>query len=421
MGQYVDPAALTGNFKEVYGEEIIKLVPEQYKFLRMLPFVEAEKELGNKYHQPVLLTRSHGVTYAAADSGAFALNDHVAPQTKDAFLQGSQMLLRDAISYDAAARANRSHKAFRQTTQFIVEEMKDSMSYRLEAALLYGGVGLATVASSANVSGTVTTLTVTLAKWAVGMWAGAENCPLDAYESGGTKINTNAKLVVTEVSLDNRTIKVSGNSSDITALDTYIAANADATSLYFYGSKGNEMLGLDYLLSTSGSIFGIDNSVYNLWKGNSYSAGGALTMSKLLSAVAKGVERGLMQDVVALVNPNTWANLQSDLAALRRYDGSYSSEKSENGSREICYYGQNGEIKIVSHAMIKHGEAFIFPPKRVKRLGATDVTFNTPGRGEEIFLQMPNNAGFELRCYADMAIIIEKPCHCIKITGIVNS
>lgn len=424
MAQYVSPVELTGNFKEVYGDDIGKLVPQSVKFQKAVDFVDGEKELGNKYHQPLLLTRSHGFTYAAADSGAFALNDHVAPQMKDAQLQGSQILLREAIGYDTAARASKGgKKAFKKATELIVEEMRDSMAYRLELSLLYGSVPISKIASSVNSSATVTALTLKTSEWALGMWAGGENCPLDAYQSdGSTKINSNAKLVITVVDFDNRKITVSGNSTDIAALDTYVAANANVTQLYFYGAKGNEMAGLDKIVTNTGTLFNVDAATYNLWKGVTVSAGSAaLTMAKILGALSKGVQRGLMEDVICLMNPDTWANVQSDLAALRRYDGSYSSDKATNGSKEIEFFYQSGSVKLVSHAMIKEGECFIIPPKRLKRIGAADVSFNTPGRGDEIFLQMPNNAGFELRVYTDQALFSERPAWLLKINNIVNA
>lgn len=425
MAQYVSPAELSGNFKEVYADDVAKMVPQQAKLQGpgMIPFVEQEKELGNKYHQPLLLSRSHGFTYAAADSGAFALNDHVAPQMKDAYLQGSQILLREAIGYDTAARANKSKKAFRKATELIVEEMRDSMAHRLELSLLYGQSDLGTVASSANSSATVTVLTITLAKWALGIWAGGENCPVDVYQSNGTtKINSNAKCVITVVNFDDRKLTISGNATDIAAIDTYVAANADGARLFFYGAASNEMAGLDKIVTNTGELFGVNATTYNLWKGNSVSAGSAtLTMAKILGALAKAVERGLMEDVVCIMNPNTWANVQSDLAALRRYDGSYSSEKATNGSKEIEFFYQNGSVKLVSHSLVKQGECFILPVKRLKRVGAIDITFNTPGRSEEIFLQMPNNAGFELRCYTDQALFCERPAWLVKITAIVNA
>jgi len=38
-----------------------------------------------------------------------------------------------------------------------------------------------------------------------------------------------------------------------------------------------EMIGLDKILTTSGSLFGINNSSYALWAGNAVSVSGRLT------------------------------------------------------------------------------------------------------------------------------------------------
>ena len=105
MAQYVTPSQLSGLFKESYGDDVMNLVPEVAKNVKMIPFVSRDKELGNKYHQPVIVASEQGVTYAAADAGAFALEDSVSMTMQDAQIQGAQMLLRSAISYDSAARS----------------------------------------------------------------------------------------------------------------------------------------------------------------------------------------------------------------------------------------------------------------------------------------------------------------------------
>jgi hypothetical protein len=68
-GAYVDPSSLTGLFYEVYGDDVINLIPESAKIVKAVPFAPAEKQEGNKYHQPVILSYEHGVTYAAPDAG----------------------------------------------------------------------------------------------------------------------------------------------------------------------------------------------------------------------------------------------------------------------------------------------------------------------------------------------------------------
>jgi len=50
MATYTTPTQLSGLFKEAYGDEIVKLVPDAAKLVKMVPFVQRDKELGNKFH-----------------------------------------------------------------------------------------------------------------------------------------------------------------------------------------------------------------------------------------------------------------------------------------------------------------------------------------------------------------------------------
>jgi hypothetical protein len=157
-----------------------------------------------------------------------------------------------------------------------------------------------------------------------------------------------------------------------------------------------------------------------LWKGNNVSITGQLTFAKLLSGIAKAVQRGLQEKVLVLVNPDTWAVLAADLAALRKFDGSYTKSMGDNGFETLKFYGQNGEIEIIPHSIIKPSEAFAFPAKRVRRVGAQEISFKTPGFTEDMFLPLPNNAGYELRVYTDQAVLIETPARCVYLSGFTN-
>lgn len=419
----VSPSDLTGLFKEVYGDSIINLIPPSAKLVKQVPFVEREKELGNLYHQPVVVTYSHGVTYAAANAGAFTLKSTVAMSMQDAQVNAPQILLREALAYDAAAKASRGPKAFVAATELLVETMMESAQKRLEIACWYGGTGLGQIASGglSNTNATTEVCTISVATWAAGIWAGMKNAKINFYDSTGTIISssTDAIFTISVVDVANRKLTVTGTATGITALH---AATNFPLDIYFDGANGNEMSGINTILTNTTTLFNIDAGAYELWKGNSYSAGStALTFGKVLGAISDAVNLGLDEDVVLWVNPKTWSNLNSDLAALRRLDGSFKVNKGENGVRSITYYGQNGDIEVMSHNIIKQGEAFVLPMKRVKRLGAQDVSFKTPGREDEIFLHLPDSAGFELRNYTDQQVFIETPARCVKITTIVNA
>lgn len=417
MAQDNTTTTLSGLFKEVYANELRNLIPENVMLQKMIPFVESSKEIGNKYHQPVQVSHEHGITYASADSGAFALNAAIASQFKDAQVDGSQMLLRSSMSYEAAARASNDKKAFVKATSLMVTNMVNSMAKRLEIGILYGRSGIGKKLSQTG-AGTTRAYTLDTASWAAGIWAGSESMAVDFYNVS-TKLNTNADVVVTSVDLDLRIVNVSGNAADLTAIDAVALAD-----IYFKGAFGNEFAGLDKIITNSGVLFNIDASLFALWKGNTYSAGSAaLSLTKILSAVAKGVERGLDEAVVCLVSPKTWSNLASDQASLRRYDDSYRAGGLDNGAEKFTFHGQNGKIEVLSSIYVKEGEAFIFPPKRLKRIGALDISFKMPGRQqqEDFFIELANSAGYELRSYTDQSLFCDSPAKLIKITLIVNS
>lgn len=411
---------LNGLFKEVYNDTLGSLIPEAAILTKMIKFETREKQLGGKYHQPVVVAQEHGVTYAAADAGAFALNAPISMQTRDATVDGAQMLLRSALSYEAAARATGSKNAFADATSLQVENMMSSLTKRLELSMWYGqsATGLGVVDTHTARTATTCTLTFTAASWAGGIWAGAENAQLDLFKvSDHTKINTNGAVSVVSYNTSDRTMVISGVAADITAI---VAMAGNDSYVRFYGANGTEMVGIDKIITGTGTIFGIDNSVYNLWKGSTYAVGGAISFAALQNATAVAVERGgLDEETTVFVNPKKWTVLLNEQAALRSYDSSYKSAQFDAGSNSLTFFGQAGKMNIVAHPYIKEGEAFILPTKRIKRIGAQNISFDIPGRTPgEIFLQLADSAGFEYRLYSNQAIIAETPAKLVKLTGI---
>lgn len=421
-----DPAALTGLFKEAYGDDLINLIPECAKVQKAVPFIEKSKEEGNFYNQPVVVQQEHGFSYGSATDGAFTLAGSVSMATQNAKVQGSQIVLQSQMSYDAAAKAaGGGKKAFRDSTELLFENMAESFRKRVEIMDIYGASpnGIARINARTNQSATQTRLTITLAEFAAGIWAGAKGMTLDAYQNDGTtKINTNGVLSVASVDLDNRYLFLNGIAADITALDTYVNANADLTKIFFAGAKAKEAAGIDAIVVNAGTLFNISAATYtDLWKGVTYSAGsGVLTFGKVIRGLAVAASRGLDETTTLYVNPLTWSNLNDDLAALRRFPDR-STGKFVQGADSIEYYGPTGVVKVEPHLFIKQGEAFAIPMKRMLRPGAVDMTFKIPGMGEQMFVLMASNAGFEVRAYTDQALFCETPSRMVKFTSIVNS
>lgn len=405
------PDGVTGNlnglFKEVYADKMKELIPDGVKLLNMIKFMSKDKQPGNLYHQPVVLGLEHGITFASSEDDAFALQPAISGAIKDAQVRGSPAVLRSILGYTAASRAAQGGaQAFMDATKFVVGNMLRSMVKKLEIEMLYGQMGYAIIKST-YASGN--TLPIKDSEWAPGIWAGAENMPLEIRSNAGV---LRGYCNVVSVDMDAKTITVDAAPAGISAGNDII---------YHKGAYGNEFVGIHKVLTSTGVLFNIDTSVYNLFKGNEYDAqNGALSFSKLNQSIARAVEKGLEAKVTALVNPRAWANMMNDQAALRKYDGSYSKQKAENGSESLLFHSQNGEIEIVPSIYVKEGYAYLLYSEDWARVGSTDVTFQRPGADGRFFRDLENASGYELRCYTDQAIFCASPGKNVLIKNIVN-
>lgn len=408
MAQYNTASTISAWLKEIYADNLSNLIPEGVRLLKSVQFSAGEKEIGDKYVQPVALSHEAGFSVG---SGAFSLNDSIAASYAEAQVEGKNLLLRTAVSYDAASKASNSKKAFVKWSEQVIGNMTSSFTKRLEILHFYGGTSIGKVESEDGAGA----LTIYAAHWASGIWAGSEGMQIEAFTalSGGSQHG--ATLTVTAVDLVSRIVTVtsSGTVGDVNADDF----------LFFKGFRGSEMNGIDKIATATTSIYNIDPSSYALWKGNSYSAGSAqLTFGKIQRAVALGVAKGLDEKVTCYVSPATYADLNTDMAALRMTDSSFSAKKGESGHEAISFYSLCGEIEIVPSIYVKEGEAFCVPLKRLKRIGASDVTMRMPGMSDEqLMLQLPSNAGYEMRLFYDGNLFCERPAYVTKITSIKNN
>ena len=402
-------STLNGFFKEAYADKLKELIPDGVKLLNRIKFAPKDKQPGNLYHQPVILGMEHGVTFASSDEDAFNLNPPVAGVIKDAQIKGNPVVMRSLLGYVSASRAALGgQKAFMDATKFLVANMLRSMAKKLEIELLYGQMGYGVVGSVST-----STLTISTAEWAPGIWAGAEGMPIEIRNAAGSTSRGN--FTVSSVDMDARTVTLTSDAA---------AAGVVATDVIWHkGAYGNEFPGIHKVLTqSSGSLFNIDVGTYNLFRGNSYSASSAaLSFTKLNQAAARAVEKGLDSKLLALVNPRGWANMLNDQAALRRYDSSFKAEKAEVGSKSILFHSQNGEIEIEPSIYVKEGYAFLLSLEDWYRIGSTDMTFKRPGQGDEFFRDVENSAAYELRLYSDQAVFCCAPGRNVVITSIVNS
>jgi hypothetical protein len=395
---------LDGLYKKVYGAKgPIVALPETSIMQDLVPFQSAKRE-GKSYNVPIVVSDEHGFSYGDADE-TITLNTEIAATLKEITVNGAQIVGQASLNYAAAARSEGSEAAFMSAGHLVVQNLNTSASKKLEASLLYGRSGIATV-SSLNSQDII----CTAASWADGLMMSLINCKIDVYQSDNTTLRQ-GDLVVTAVNPTTYTITVTGTTSGIVSTDI----------VYFDGANGKECYGLNSIMTNTGTMFGISATTYPIWSASSYSASSApLTMAKVLGAAAQAVSRGgLNGEAVLLCHPSSWNNLNSDQAALRSYTDSGS--KATNGFGEIEYRGVNGKIKVVSHPMVKRGDAFLFNPKDLKRVGSQDISNTTPGRSDEIFMHSQTLSAYLIRVYSNQAIFCEKPAAMVKLTSIVPS
>ena len=402
-------ASLDTAFKYVQENKLKYLNSNSAILLNMVPMKDADI-LGRKFLLPVALTYELGYTFG--DGTVFQLNDSLAAVYEEIDVDPTPVCLRTRVSLSAANRWKAgSSKSVINNVAIRAGQMKKSLQKIAEICMLHGRTGIGAVEAVSDSSGT-NVLTITDATWSSGIFAGMVGMKLDAYTSTN-KQNTNAALVISVVNHDEMKITVTGNSTDTAAIDV-------GSVLYPYGAYGADQYGIKYQLDTSGTIFGIANSTYDLWKACEHNVGGAISMSELLQGQAKAVNRGgLEEDVIVLMSPSNWEALNSDLSALRDFDGSYKVSKGENGFNAITYHGQAGKIDLISHPYMMDGDAFSMPKSCLRRVGASDIDFmKDEDGGYWRSLDVAGYAGYQATCQYEMQLVITEPAKCVYYYGI---
>lgn len=397
--------SLNALFKEQYAKKLEDLTPDMYKLYKSVPFIPKDAQGGNAYHQAVVVAYSHGLTFASSTDDAFNLNAPVASQVKQASIQGNTVVLRDVLGVTAASRASKGGaSAFMDATKYLVGNMMRSITQALEIEMFYGQMGLSVIASTA-----ANVITLSTAEFAAGIWAGAENMPIEIRDTAGV---LRGSASVTAVDISARTITV----------DALPAGSVATDIIWRKGAYGAEFAGLHKILSNSGVLFGIDASQYGLWKGNSYSAGSAsLSLAKIERALSLPVAKGLQDDVVVYMNPRTWDDMLVEQTALRKFDSSYDPKTMESGAKALKFHGQNGIISIESSIYVKEGYAYVICLKDFEKVGSSDISFERPGMEGKFFRDLDSAHGYELRCFADVALLCKAPGRQVIITAIVNT
>lgn len=409
---------LNGYYKIHYGEKQ-KPIPAFGVVQKLLPFQRRAKT-GKTYNEPIFTKRSHGVTFAKSTARtAYALAAARSLQSEEASISGAEIILRENVAYGALAASEGGEQvSFGSAFDEAVLGIEESHRFYVESLMLYGRTSVATIETTANVNATSTTITVTKQSWAVGLWAQMENALVDIYDAvDGTKINTTGSVTVTSLSnVDTRKILLTAAAADITAID---AGAALSYVIVFVAASGEVMDGIDKIITNTGTLFGISAATNSVWRANTLDCGGVeLTMSKCLAGQTLAVGRGGMGEMTYLLNPMTWQDVAEDQAALRRHGEA--STKMVNGAETIEFNGTGGKIIFAQHPMVKCGDAFGIQAKHWIRGGESDLVSKLPGaNNDDFFVELADNAGFQMRNFSSQFIYCRKPSAQVKLYNIV--
>jgi hypothetical protein len=426
----IDGTTGEGLWKDCFGE-LENTVPNWALVSKDIPYKERAK-LGKNYLFPVRLRRGHGVTLAGGSTAftAFALNAVKSGQTDDASVQGAMYVGRESFAYKAVAAGLANGKqAFVDVFADGVEDLYTTASFYEEAIMLYGQTSFGTF-NEAGPNATTATLDLTVASTAPGLCAQLEGAYIDVYSDTafGTKRNATNPIEVTGFLFDPGTgvgqLSLAGTASDIDAIavgDVFVPRG-------WYSSGHMSFAGLDKILTTtSGTIFGIDVGTYPTWGGTTYDCGtAAATFLKMIKAAISIAVRcpPMDEEITVYCSPMTWTDFNNNHAALRRFAESTKGSL-DLGTKKITYYSNAGaSISIVSHPMVKAGEFFMGYTSQATRGGVSDPSFNLgkdTGGAERFLRELAENAGFEIRVFWDLFMILRKPKAWIKGTNVVNS
>ena len=434
-------STLVGLFKETYADNFFESWAFMAKLAKKISFVAREAQPGNLYHQPVDVQFEQGISIAAAGAVPGAAGGPVffsptAGQSQDAQLAGAQIIGRSQVTYESIARSANSKAAFKAATQFVVRRLSQAVLKRLEIQLLHGQRGVGIVSSLATETGSSgnysTVVTITDAEWSTGIWAGMVGAYVDVYQSDLVTVRqaTNVNTGVTSGTTGWCRVSAVDQANKTVTLNYGTARSGWAAGDVLFFSAGNsvtslasEMAGLDAItrLSASSSTFqNINPATYDLWRANQYStATGTLSFAKLLEAAGLVASFGETDLLCAVISPRAYEVINSDIAALRQYDVSYSKDTNSNGSAKLKFVSQVGELEIMPHAFQKDGLCHMFAPAEALRVGATDISFITrQGSEDKLILESSTAAASEMRCYSNQGLLVTQPRHTVLMAGI---
>ncbi len=424
-------------FKKVYGN-LQDLLPEDQMLAKLIPFSQSQK-VGESYVEAVTLTHETGITLGGSGLDVFELESPIAGTVKQALVSPYVSVLGSLIPWSVISRsAGGGAKAFYDATKYVVRNNLRSHQDFLEAFRLYGqspdllgyvSYATATYRNVAFTNGTGTLastqfgsvaftnginaagkyILVSPGQFAAGLWVGKEGVKVVQVDSTATVV---AEGTLVAVDPDYGILQV-----DFTPV---AASSTTSHRIAYKGMEAaKELIGIDKIISTTGTLFGIPTNQYSLWRGNNQTLNNVkFKLENVQTAIAQAVNRGALEgDVEVLVNPRTFSTMVTTEAGARRYDDSYKSE-AQNGFESITFWHQAGKATIRSHRKVKEGQSFMLSTECWSRSGSAEVAFSVPGVDKDIIFPEPNMSAYSFRTYSDQYIFCHAPAKNIRVSGI---
>ena len=422
MAASADPLnTAKGIAKKVYGK-VQDLIPDDMcPVLKSIPY-DKETKLGADFNEQVWLTGEWGFTHGDTSGAELTLNVPRVALSELATSGPESTHFRSRTTLELMSRAqSKGEASFENYVKRLLVNSKKAFDRRLDTRMIYGGLSLGTVVTGDAGTATTWAPTISEATWAPWIWVGAKTAPFDAY-NGSSKLNSNAPIIVESVNPKTRVISFSGNSADITAIKA-VGTNGSTVTLYYQGFRSTTAIGLKViskLSSSSGNYLGIACGTYSdFWCATQVTwnvATDDFTWVILQNGLEESFGRGASGNRTAWVPPKVWAQLNASLDALRAFDSSYSVSKVEMGHKidAITYYSLGFKITVRCSGNVMAGDVIVVPStdgesEGMDRKGSSNVTFELPDRGGEMFVQIYGTNLVEHGAFSDQVLWAPNP------------
>ena len=432
-------------FKKVYGQ-MHDLVPEDQLLAKDIGWSDGDK-VGSKFVEDVVLGHEVGITMGGSGQEAFEIDPAIAGAVKQTEVSPYVTILPSVLPFATISRsAGGGEKAFFEATKFITRNNLKSHNDFQEVLRIYGQssglLGYASYfsgtfrsASFTNGTGTLNGITFTNGvnaaskailfspgEFAAGHWVGKQGVKVAQVNSSGV-VTAAGKLVSVNAQYCYIIVDFAPTAPTAAPDGTNTPVSGTSRICYTRMSTASDMIGMDYILRSSTTLFNISQTQFPLFKGNVVNlAQTKLTLGKLQTALADAVNGGGLEgDVTVYVNPRSWATLGTTEAGLRVYDKSYSPQQAQNGFMDLEFYTQTGKLTIKAHRKVKEGYAYALLLNTWKRSGSAQVGFRVPGmsQGEgDLIRPLENQAGYQFKSYADEYMFCWAPAQNLVFTGI---